>query len=144
MIFTAGESQRPTLKSFVGRGLAPAVKILRRDVSQISLLYTVGVSYFLSGEKVCKEPPGTSRMVPGLSRRPKGEADRMYSIRIFLRFPLRKPFERFNIYVFCDCWLFRHSEDATGFLWHFILQKEYNYGCGKIGRSAACKCIFLF
>ena len=29
--------------------------------------------YFLSGEKVCKEPPGTFRMVPGPSRRPKGE-----------------------------------------------------------------------
>ena len=29
--------------------------------------------YFLSGEKVCKEPPRTFRMVLGLSRRPKGE-----------------------------------------------------------------------
>jgi len=29
-------------------------------------------SYFLSGEKVCKEPLGTSRMVPRPSRRPKG------------------------------------------------------------------------
>ena len=29
------------------------------------------IPYFLSGEKVYKEPPGTSRMVPGLSRRPK-------------------------------------------------------------------------
>ena len=35
-------------------------------------LYGRGRPYFLSGEKVCKEPPGTSRMVPGLSRRLKG------------------------------------------------------------------------
>ena len=44
-------------------------------------------SYFLTDEKVCKESPGTFRMVPGLPRRPKGKADWICSIQHFFRFP---------------------------------------------------------
>ena len=40
--------------------------------------------YFLSGEKVCKEPLGTFRMVPRPSRRPKGDAMRLYYAGNFL------------------------------------------------------------
>ena len=41
------------------------------------LRHRKGMPYFLSGEKVCKEPPRTFRMVLGLSRRPKGETDKL-------------------------------------------------------------------
>ena len=53
------------------------------------------VSYFLTDEKVCKELPRTFRMVLGLPRRPKGETDWIFCFRIFLRFPLRNPFDSF-------------------------------------------------
>ncbi len=52
------------------------------------------LSYFLSGEKVCKEPPGTFRMVPGLPRRPNGERTNQYIDKRILPFPLWKPHGR--------------------------------------------------
>ena len=49
-------------------------------------------SYFLSGEKVCKEPPGNFRRFPGPFGRPKGEVDRcVLNRKIFNHFPLRYP-----------------------------------------------------
>ena len=50
------------------------------------------MSYFLTDEKVYKESPGTFRMVPGLSRRPKGVADWLAIVRHYFRFPFRNPF----------------------------------------------------
>ena len=50
------------------------------------------ISYFLTGEKVCKEPPGTFRMVPGPSRRPKGRKHTMLQQTTFsVSSPLETP-----------------------------------------------------
>ena len=51
-------------------------------------------AYFLTDEKVGKESPRTFRMVLGLSRRPKGEADWIVANQHSLRFPLGNPLER--------------------------------------------------
>ena len=50
-------------------------------------------SYFLTDEKVCKESPRTFRMVLGLSRRPKGEADGIIFCQQLFRFPLGNPLD---------------------------------------------------
>ena len=51
-------------------------------------------AYFLTDEKVGKESPRTFRMVLGLSRRPKGEADGIAVGQHFRRFPLGNPLGR--------------------------------------------------
>ena len=54
-------------------------------VGRIMLPITAG--YFLSGEKVSKEPPRTFRMVLGLPRRPKGETTYILQGKTAYTFP---------------------------------------------------------
>ena len=51
---------------------------------------THNLSYFLTGEKVCKEPPGPP-VWSRTPRRPKGERLNIYNKKQILRFPLWKP-----------------------------------------------------
>ena len=70
-----------------------AASILRYQAYFISLFLTrlfallLGVSYFLTGEKVCKEPPGPP-VWSRTPRRSKGERLYKYNKKHFLRFPL--------------------------------------------------------
>ena len=85
------------LQAILGNPLRPSV-IARSEATWQSPTKRQRLSYFLSGEKVCKEPPGPS-VWSRTPRRPKGKQNKEYNKPPIPLFPLWKPLVRFAYIV---------------------------------------------